>query len=139
MNNLTRGQLERNLSQRIQAFYRQELGHQPTKVTCQLFDCKIAIIVENSITPAEQLLSDAGQDELAEEVRAGLKDATQPKLKALIEEILAVDVIDILSEAKLETGRMGIIAVLTQSPQVRNCESIPKPKLHSGYNQSQVS
>ncbi len=129
MSNLTRGQLERHLSQRIQAFYRQELGHQPTKVTCQLFDTKLAIIIENSITLAEQRLAEVGQEELAEEVRAGLKDATQPKLKALIQAVLAVDVIDILSEAKLETGRMGIIAVLTQSPQVRNPESIPKPKV----------
>ncbi|WP_413164489.1 DUF2294 domain-containing protein [Capilliphycus salinus ALCB114379] len=128
MNYPTRGQLERSLSQRIQALYRQELGHQPSKVTCQLFNSKLAVIIENSITPAEQRLAEVGQEELAEEVRAGLKDATQPKLKALLEEILGVEVIDILSEAKLETGRMGVIAVLTQSPQVRNPEAIPKQK-----------
>lgn len=32
----TRGHLERALSQRIQALYRSKLGHQPSKVTCQL-------------------------------------------------------------------------------------------------------
>ena len=133
MNYPTRGQLERSLSQQIQALYRQELGHQPGKVTCQLFNSKVAIIVENSITPAEKRLTEVGQEDLAEEVRAGLKDATQPKLKVLIEEILGVEVIDILSEAKIETGRLGIIAVLTQSPQVRNPEAIPKQK---GNNQS---
>ena len=41
----TRGQLERTLSQRIQAFYRQQLGHQPSKVICQIFESKIAIIL----------------------------------------------------------------------------------------------
>ncbi|MEB3279194.1 MAG: DUF2294 domain-containing protein [Lyngbya sp.] len=132
MNYPTRGQLERCLSQRIQALYRQELGHQPSKVICQLFNCKLAIIIENSITPAEKRLAEVGQEELAEEVRAGLKDATQPKLKALLEEILGVEVLDILSEAKLETERMGIIAVLTQAPHVRNSDAIPKQKADNG-------
>ncbi|EAW38250.1 DUF2294 domain-containing protein [Lyngbya sp. PCC 8106] len=132
MNYPTRGQLERHLSQQIQALYRQELGHQPSKVTCQLFDCKLAVIVENSITPAEKRLAEVGQEDLAEEVRAGLKDATQPKLKALIQEILGVEAIDILSEAKLETGRLGIIVILAQSPQVRNPEAIPKHKANNG-------
>ena len=41
----TRGQLERTLSQRIQALYRNQLEHQPSRVTCQLFDEKLAIIL----------------------------------------------------------------------------------------------
>ena len=131
MNYPTRGQLERRLSQQIQALYREELGHQPSKVTCQLFNSKLAIIMEDSITAAEQRLAEAGQEDLAGEVRAGLKDATQPKLKALIEEVLGVEVIDILSEASLETGRLGIIAVLTEAPQVRNPEAIPKQKANN--------
>ena len=49
-NNLfTKGELERQLSQKIQAFYRRQLGHQPSKVTCQLFDSKLAVIIEDSI------------------------------------------------------------------------------------------
>jgi uncharacterized protein YbcI len=51
----TRGQLERTLSQRIQAFYRDKLGHQPSKITCQISDRNLLIVLENSITPAEQL------------------------------------------------------------------------------------
>ncbi len=86
--NPTRGQLERSLSQRIQAFYRARLGHQPSKVTCQLFDEKLAIILEDTITNAEGLLSEEGQHELAQQVRSNLDDAIEPKLIALIEEIL---------------------------------------------------
>ena len=40
----TRGQLERTLSQRIQALYRAQLEHRPSQVFCQMFDEKIAII-----------------------------------------------------------------------------------------------
>lgn len=124
----THGQIERTLSQRIQALYRNHLGHQPSKVTCQLFDNKLAIILENSLTTAEQVLIKEGQGQLAEQVRSGLDDATKPQLKALIEEIMAVSVTDLLSDATLETGRTGIIAVLDNIPPVRNPETIPKVK-----------
>lgn len=115
----TRGQLERTLSQRIQALYRTQLGHQPRKVTCQIFDEKIAIVLEDAITQPEQILASSGQEKLAEKVRSELDEAIQPQLKALIEEIMGVTVLDLLSDAKLETGRTGIIAVLEAPPQVR--------------------
>lgn len=124
----TRGQLERMLSQRLQALYRERLGHQPGKVTCQLFDEKVAIILENSITPPEQLLADRGQSELAEQVRSELDEAIKPQLRHLIEEVLGVAVLDLLSDATLETGRTGIIAVLDLTPDVRNPDAVPKVK-----------
>jgi uncharacterized protein YbcI len=124
----TRGQLERLLSQRLQALYREQLGHQPSKVTCQLFDEKLAVIVENSITPPEQLLVNNGQTQLAEQVRSDLDKAIQPQLKALIEEVLGVSVLDLLSDATLETGRTGIIAILDLTPEVRNPDAVPKVK-----------
>lgn len=117
---LTRGQLERTLSQQIQALYRTQLEHQPSKVTCQIFDEKIAIILEDSITQPEQLLFNTGQEELAEQVHSELDEAIQPQLKALIEQVVGVPVIDLLSDAKLETGRTATIAILAKTPQVRN-------------------
>jgi uncharacterized protein YbcI len=124
----TRGQLERQLSQEIQAFYRRHLGHQPSKVVCQLFDAKLAIILEDSITNAEQILLEEGKEDLAVKVRSNLDDAIQPELKQLIKNIIKVEVVDILSDATLNTGRTGIIAVLGDTPEVRNPESIPKVK-----------
>ena len=127
-NLLTCGQLERKLAQKIQAFYRGHLGHQPSKVTCQFFDTKLAIIIEDSITSAEQILVDEGKAVLAEKVRSNLDDAIRPELKQLIEEITEVEVLDIMSDATLNTGRTGIIVVLSNTPDVRNRESIPKVK-----------
>ncbi|HBB34636.1 MAG TPA: hypothetical protein DDZ80_21100 [Cyanobacteria bacterium UBA8803] len=121
--NPTRGQVERTLSQRIQALYRNQLGHQPSQVTCRLFADKLAIVAEDSITPAEQLLAQEGQEQLAQKVRSGLDEVTKPQLKALIEEILAVSVTDLLSDATLETGRIGMIAILASPPEVRNPNS----------------
>jgi len=115
----TRGQLERTLSQRIQALYRTQLEHRPSKVTCQIFDEKIAIILEDSITQPEQLLVKSGQEELAEQVRSELDEALQPQLKALIEEVVGVTVVDLLSDAKLETGRTATVVILAETPQLR--------------------
>ena len=116
----TRGQLERTLSQRIQALYRTQLEHQPSRVTCQIFDEKIVIVLEDSITQPERLLVNSGEQELAEQVRSELDEALQPQLKALIEELAGVAVIDLLSNAKLETGRTATVAILAEAPQVRN-------------------
>jgi uncharacterized protein YbcI len=124
----TRGQLERSLAQRIQAFYRQHLGHQPSKVSCQLFDDKVVIIIEDSLTRTEQLLADEGQDKLVEQVRASLDEAIEPQLRELIEETLKVSVTDLLSDATLETGRTGTIAVLADAPLTRSSISNSKPK-----------
>lgn len=122
----TTGQLQRELSQRIQQFYRQQLDHLPSKVTCQIFEQKIAIILEESITPTEQLLVQEGQLELAQKVRSSIDEIIQQQLKEIIEETLEVTVQDFLSDSTLETGRMGIIAILSDVPDVRNPNSITK-------------
>jgi uncharacterized protein YbcI len=125
---LTVGQLERKLSQQIQALYKEKLGHQPSKVTCQLFDQKLAIVIENSITMAEQLLAKEGDGDLAEQVRSNLDKAIEPDLRAAIEQILNVSVKDLLSDATIETERSAIVAILDDTPAVRNIESVPKVK-----------
>jgi len=124
----TRGQLERTLAQRIEALYRQQLGHRPGKIICHIFDEKIAIILEESITQPEQLLAHSGQEKLAEQVRLDLDRALQPRVTEAIEEIIGITVTDLLSEAKIETGRTGMIAVLAATPQTRpsNAESRPR-------------
>lgn len=124
----TVGQLERELSQRLQALYRDQLGQRPSKATCQVFDTKLAIVLEGSVTQPEQLLAEEGQKDLAKQVRADLDQALRPQIKQLIEEVLQVDVLDLLSDAALDTGRTGIIAILSRTPDVRNPESIPKVK-----------
>lgn len=122
----TRGQLERTLAQGIQALYRNQLGHQPSQVSCQILDAKIVIVLENALTQPEQLLVNSGQQELAEQVRLDLDAAIQPQMKELIEKVVGVSVIDLLSDAKLETGRTGTIVILAKEPQVRDSSSNSK-------------
>ncbi len=119
----TRGQLERTLSQRIQALYRTQLGHKPGDIQCHICEEKITIILEDSITKPELLLAENGHEDLAKQVRSEIDELLQTQLKALIEEIVKTPVIDLLSNAKLETGRTGTIAVLANPPQIRSTSS----------------
>jgi uncharacterized protein YbcI len=119
----TRGQLERTLSQRIQALYRTQLGHQPSRVQCQIFDGKVVIVLEDSITRPEKVLVENGQEELAEKVRDDLDKSMHPQLSELIKEIVGIEVIDVLSDATFETGRTGTIAVLADTPQFRESQN----------------
>lgn len=116
----TRGQLERSLSQRIRALYLSQLGHRVSEVDCTLLEAKIAIVLEQSVTQPEQLLVEQGEDELVKELHNELDEAIRPHLKKLIEEIVGVPVIDLLSDAALETERTGIIAILAEAPRVRD-------------------
>lgn len=122
----TRGQLERTLSQRVQALYRTQLGQQPSRVQCQIFDGKVVIILEDSITKTEQVLVANGQEDLAEQVREDLDDAFNPQLTELIQEVIGIEVIDVLTDATLKTGRMGTIAVLADTPQFREPQGTRK-------------
>lgn len=122
----TRGQLERNLSQRIQALYRSVFGHQPSQVSCNLIDNKLVVTMENAITQPEQVLVENGQEELAEKVRSELETVLEPQIKEAINEVLGVDAIDLLNDATLETGRTGTIAILDSAPKFRESSSKSK-------------
>lgn len=111
-------QLEQNLSERIQVLYLTQLGHKPNKVSCQLIDKTLTIVVENPITQPERLLAQSGKTELAEQVRFNIHKAFQPQLKVLIEEVIGVDLIELVGDSQLQTGRTVIIAILAATPKL---------------------
>ena len=78
------------------------------------------IAIENAISQPEKLLAQNGQEDLALQVRSQLESVLELQLKDLIKEILGVEVIDLLSDATLETGRTGAIAILESVPKVRD-------------------
>ncbi|MGF1521180.1 MAG: DUF2294 domain-containing protein [Leptolyngbyaceae cyanobacterium] len=110
----TRGQIERTLSQRFQKLYREHLDHATGKVSCQLFKDKLVIIIENALTQPEQLLLQKKNDkQLVEQVRSDLDDAIRPRMISLVEEILDRQVADLISDTTLDTGRSGVIVILS--------------------------
>lgn len=126
--NPTRGQIERTLSQRLQALYRERTGHRPGKVTCQFFDEKLAIILEQIATPIERFLIEKEQLDFAQKLRLELESVMQSEVIRLIEEIAETSVVSLLSDTDLACDCSGFIAILKDSPPVRDPASIPKVK-----------
>lgn len=123
--NLAYRQLERDVSEGIQIFYLAQLGHQPYKVSCQLSDKMLSIIIEDPITQPERLLAQSGNQELAQQVRFNIDKAFQPQLKALIEEIVGVSVTDLLEDSRIQSGNTTILAVLAATPPLLNQPIMP--------------
>lgn len=124
----THGQLEQTLAERIQVLYLTQLGHKPNKVSCQMIDKTLTIIIENSVTKLVRLLAESGKYDLAERTRFSIHKAFKPQLKALIEEVIGVSVIDLLGDSKLDTGFTNMIAVLSDAPKLSDSSSLPKVK-----------
>lgn len=89
-------------------------------------DNKLIIVIENGVTQPEKLLLENGQEDLAWQVRSQLESVLELQLKDLIKEVLGVGVTDLLSDATLETGRTGTIAILESAPKVRDSSSKSK-------------
>ncbi len=115
----TIGQLERDISQKVRALYRNQFGHQPSKVDCHLLGNKLVISLEDVITPIEKLLVEAQSSNLVTQVRSFIDEAIKPKLQELVEEIFQVNVVNCLYDTAIETGCAGAIIILDNAPLVR--------------------
>lgn len=115
----TRGEIERNLSQYIQSFYRNQLGCQTRKVSCHIVKNQLAVAIENSLTPVEKLLDDSGEDEFTRSLRDRIDQIIKDKLFPQIEDILGVKVNALAIDTTLDNDFTGIVALLSDSPKVR--------------------
>lgn len=125
----TAGELERQLSQNVILLYRSQSGYAPKKVICHLFGNQLAVLIEGALLPAEQILFDAGKEELSSEIRGALRELYAPKFEELIQAVLNVGIITLLSDTCFRTQTTSIVAILSKTPRVRNPEVIPKTKL----------
>jgi uncharacterized protein YbcI len=115
MPSLANDRLSQALSEQIQHLYQTHLGHHPSKITCQSFEGKLAILLEDALTSPEQLLFSQGQAELVRQVRDCLHEILRPRIKTLIQEIMDVPVVDLLTATQLETGRVSFVVVLSSA------------------------
>lgn len=115
----TSGQLERQISQGVQALYRLQFGHLPSRVTCHIFDNKVAIVAEDTVTAIERVLRDCSQIDLAREVRSAICETFTARIGQKVTEILDVKVADVVGDSNLENGYIGAIVFLESFPKVR--------------------
>jgi uncharacterized protein YbcI len=124
--NKTAGQIERDAIQAINALYRNELGHQPGKITCQLFEKKAVLIIENALSKPEQLLLEQGDNDVALKAHQALLEVFKEKAKDCLAQALTTPVLDLLLDSNIEEAHIGIIAILEDAPEVKKPSAIPK-------------
>ena len=124
----TAGQLERTISQQVRALYRNQFGHQPSKVECHLMGNKVILSLEDVITPIEKLLVEAQSLNLVVQIRRFIDDTIKPKLQQLVEEVSQVNVINCLYDTEINSGCAGAIIILANPPQVRPPKSVKRNK-----------
>lgn len=122
----TAGQVERKITQALNALYRKELGHQPGKITCQLFEAKAVLVIEDALSRPEQLLLAKGDSEVALQAHEEVLEVLKTMARSCIAEATQMSVVDILVDSNVETSRMGLIVMLEGAPEVRNPSAIPK-------------
>ena len=112
-------QIETELSQQIRNFYLEKIDLKPQKITCKLFSKYLVVVVDNAVTPIESNLWRAGDYNLMEQVRNEVDAILKSELSKLISEFLEVEVVELLSKTALETNRSIVLAILSESPQVK--------------------
>jgi len=121
-------QLEQTLSQLIQNLYVTQVGQKPDLVFCQIIDKNLTIVIENATTTVERFLTVNDKQELAEQVRANIHKALKPQLKALIEEVLEIKVVDLVGDSNFSTGRTSVTAILATNPKASTSFSLLQVK-----------
>lgn len=116
---LTRGEMERNLSQSVQAFYRDRLGCRTDKVSCHIINEQVAIAIHNPITPIEILLNSYQDASFVRDLRDRIDGIVKDQLCSKMEEITGVQVIALTIDTTLENNLTGIVALLAQKPELR--------------------
>lgn len=118
-----RQELEQRIAKKIQIWHYQNLGDKPKMVIGRLFDNKLTIIIEDSLTPIEKYLIQEGEEALVEEIRLKLVKTAKKQWKRLIEELLLnVRVVDLISEGTVTTNRLGIVFILDRHPQLASLD-----------------
>lgn len=116
-------EIETLLAQKVQSFYRSQLGHSPAQTLCHLFDNKLMIQIECNLTRPELLLAASGHQMLAQQVRNSLDRIIFPKLKTIIESTINAEVMDIMFRTDLESERSSSLFILNQPPTAINQET----------------
>lgn len=119
---LTRGEMERNLSQSVQAYYRHQLGCRTDKVNCHIINEQVAIAIHNPITHVEKFLSSKRDRDFVRDLRARIDTIVKNELSSTIEKIAGVQVIALTIDTALDNNLTGIVALLAQKPKLRDAK-----------------
>ena len=108
-------QLERALSQIVQAKYRAWTGHRSSKTVCRIKLDTVTLIIQCSVTPVEKMMDEREATRLRESINRRLK----PLLLEVVTEFLGVPCNSIMLDTDSRTGETGAVITLAKEPVVR--------------------
>lgn len=115
----TVGQLERNISQKINSLFYNQFAYRASKVDCHLLDNKLTIFCEEVMTPTEKVLLEAETNHLIYQVRSYIDPLIKTKIEKLVEEIVQIKVSNCIYHTDIDTNSSVGVIMLADSPQVR--------------------
>jgi len=115
----TRKQLERDIAHKFNAFNYKILGSRSAKMTCTIFENYLAIVGESAMTPVEQTIYQKGQGDIILAIRESVNQTLQQQLEQIIKELVRVEPLDSFCKLSLNTGRLIIFVILSETPAFR--------------------
>ena len=119
----TIGERMRAVSQAVHRLYRDELSHKVSRVNCNMMSDKLVIWIEDSVTSVGRILY---QQEKADtqSLCSALQKVVHQRVIDIIERDLGVKVITLVSDTCYEKECTGLIAWLSERPEVREPKGV---------------
>lgn len=110
MDNITKGQIEAQISNAISKFEKECMGRGPKEIKTKVIQNHILIIIDGFLTKSEQMLSESKQGiKLVKDMRIALFESSREQLRELIQEIVDCAIISIHSDVSTKTGEKIIV------------------------------
>ena len=117
---LSKGQLEAEITKAIIQFEREHLGRGPQEARTWIIQDVIFIRLKGVLTPAEEKLArDPEGRDLIKRVRMQLIEGSRPMLEDLVQRIIEVPIISLHSDISTRTGERIIVLTLGEDLEAR--------------------
>ncbi len=117
---LSKGQLEAEITKAIIQFEREHLGRGPQEARTWIIQDVIFIRLKGVLTPAEEKLArDPEGRDLIKRVRMQLIEGSRPMLEDLVRRIIEVPIISLHSDISTRTGERIIVLTLGEDLEAR--------------------
>lgn len=114
--NMTKGQVEAEISNAMISFEKEHMGRGPVEAKTFIIQDIVVIRLRGVLTPAEiHLAKDAEGIQLIKQVRTKLLENAQEMIREIIEEIAGVAPISLHTDISTKTGERFIIVTVAQN------------------------
>ena len=121
----TQGEIEAAICEGISRFERETRGRGPKNIHAYLLGDLIVVRLQGLLTPAEQQLakipSEKGRD-LLKQVRTHLIETAKPRMQAMVQDIIGVNVVSLHHDVSTVTGEAFVILTLDEPPSYRQAK-----------------